>query len=92
MRSPDNRTEAFDYPKTALPMNWRVVHASEIAAQFRDSKRMSAAWRSVSVLAKTDLQLKGGAEHATAEMRVSRRASWLERTILRAQSELAPVN
>jgi hypothetical protein len=67
MRSPDNRTEAFDCPQTALPMNWRVVHATEIAAQFCDSKRMSAAWRSVSVLAKTDFRLKGGAEHATAE-------------------------
>jgi hypothetical protein len=48
-------------------MNWRVAHASEIATQFRDSKRMSAAWGSVSALAKTDFRLKGGAEDATAE-------------------------
>src|SRR5919106_4882009 len=34
---------------------------------------MSSAWRSVSILARASLQLKGGAGDATVEVRVSRR-------------------
>jgi hypothetical protein len=77
--------------RLALPTDWRAPHTSEVE-QFasrgphnvRDSRRYEPGLAISVGLAKTDFQLKGGAEVATAEVRVSRRALRLGRRILRA--------